>query len=163
MDWMRMWLTASVLTLVALAVCGAGGFVYGASRWQRKTKDLRARLEAARMPITPATFDAREIEDLPSPVRRYFRAVLRDGQPIVGGVRLSQEGQFRQSDREDGWRPFKAIQVFSTRPPGFDWDARIRMAPGITAFVHDAYVAAEVMLHAAFAPASLRFAAASEV
>lgn len=100
------------------------------------------------MPITPATYDAREIEDLPPPVRRYFRAVLQDGQPIVGGVRLSQEGQFRRSDSEDRWRPFKATQVFTTRPPGFDWDARIRMAPGVTAFVHDAYVAGEGMLHA---------------
>lgn len=143
-----MWLTTIVLTLVALAVCGAGAFVYGASRWQRKTKDVRARLEAARMPITPATYDAREIENLPSPVRRYFRVVLRDGQAIVGGVRLSQEGQFRQKDREDGWLAFKATQVFTTRPPGFDWDARIRMAPGMTAFVRDAYVAAEGILHA---------------
>jgi hypothetical protein len=55
--------------------------------------------------IAPATYDAREIEDLPAPVRRYFRAVLRDGQPIVSGARLSQEGEFRQGDREDGWRP----------------------------------------------------------
>jgi hypothetical protein len=125
-----------------------GAFVYGASRWQGKTKDLRAKLAAARMPITPATSDAREIEDLPPPVRRYFRAVLQDGHPIVGGVRLSQEGQFRQSDGEDGWRPFRATQVITTRPPGFDWDARIRMAPSVTAFVHDAYVAGEGMLHA---------------
>lgn len=143
-----MWLTTIVLILVALAVCVAGAFVFGASRWQAKTKDLRARLKAARTPITPVTYDAREIENLLPPVRRYFRAVLQDGQPIVVGMRLSQEGQFRQSDDEDGWRPFKATQVFTTRPPGFDWDARIRMAPGLTAFVHDAYAAGEGMLHA---------------
>ena len=143
-----MWLTTIVLILVALAVCVAGAFVYGASRWQGKTRELRAKLAAARIPITRAPYDVREIEVLPPPVHRYFRAVLQDGQPIVGGVRLSQEGQFRQGDGEDGWRPFKATQVFTTRPPGFDWDARIRMAPGVTAFVHDAYAAGEGMLHA---------------
>ena len=100
------------------------------------------------MPIRPAKYDAREISDLPPPVRRYFRAVLQDGQPIVSGVRLSQDGQFRQSEREDGWRPFKANQMFTTRPPGFDWDARIRMSPGLTMFVHDAYAAGEGILHA---------------
>lgn len=143
-----MWLTTIVLILVTLAICVAGALVYGASRWQGRTKVLRERLEAARMPVTPATYDAREIVDLPPPVRRYFLAVLQDGQPIVVVVRLSQDGQCRQSDREDGWRPFKANQVFTTRPPGFDWNARIRMAPGVTMFVHDAYAAGEGILHA---------------
>lgn len=36
-----------------------------------------------------------------------------------------------------------------TRRPGFDRDAPIRMAPGVTVFVRDAYVAGEGMLHAA--------------
>jgi hypothetical protein len=134
--------------LAALAGCVAGVFVYGVWRWKRETKYLRARLEAARLPIVPATYDAREIESLPPAVRRYFRAVLQDGQPIVAGVRLSQDGQFRQNEQEDAWRPFKATQVFTTRPPGFDWDARIRMVPGMTAFVHDAYVAGDGLLHA---------------
>ena len=67
---------------------------------------------------------------------------------MVRGVRLLQEGQFRQSNEKDGWRPFKATQVFTTQPPGFDWDARIRIAPGAIAFVHDAYVAGEGLLHA---------------
>jgi hypothetical protein len=38
--------------------------------------------------------------------------------------------------------------VFTARPAGFDWDARIRMFPGMTVFVHDAYVTGEGFLHA---------------
>ena len=110
-----------------------------AARWRGRTADIRSRMLAARLPITPATYDAAEVADLPPPVRRYFRAVLKDGQPIVCGVRLSQEGQFRMGDAASAWRPFKATQVFTTRPPGFDWDARIRMAPGLPAYVHDTY------------------------
>jgi len=144
-----MWLATIVLIVLVLAVCVAGALVYGALRWQGTTKDFRAKLEAARLPIAPTTYDPREIEGLPPPVRRYFRTVLQDGQPIVVGVRLSQEGQFRQSDAEDSWRSFKATQVFTTRPPGFDWDARIRTAPAVHVFVHDAYAAGAGILHAA--------------
>jgi hypothetical protein len=35
-----------------------------------------------------------------------------------------------------------------TQRPGFDWDARIAMMPGVTACVHDAYVAGEGLLRA---------------
>ena len=51
-------------------------------------------------------------------------------------------------ESEDSWSPFTSTQITTTQPPGFDWDARIRMAPGVTAFVHDAYVVGEGMLHA---------------
>jgi hypothetical protein len=36
-----------------------------------------------------------------------------------------------------------------TRRPGFDWDGRVAMMPGLTVRVHDAYVAGEGILHAA--------------
>jgi hypothetical protein len=136
------------LILIAVAACLAGTVAFGAVRWRRGTRHLRAELEAARTPAAPVTYDEREIEGLPTPVRRYFQAVLRNGQRIASGARLSQEGEFLMRETKDGWRPFTADQVFTTRPPGFDWDARIRMAPGVNAFVHDAYVAGAGTLHA---------------
>jgi hypothetical protein len=36
-----------------------------------------------------------------------------------------------------------------TRPPGFDWDGRIDLFPGLPARVHDAYIAGEGLLQAA--------------
>jgi hypothetical protein len=143
------WLTVTVLLLVVFAIGVAGALVYGASRWQDQTKDYRTKLEAVRLPPTSATYDARDIEGLPPPVRRYFHAVLQDGQPIVTAVKLSQAGQFRLDGANDGWRPFKATQAITTHPPSFDWDARIRMAPGIHVFVRDAYTAGVGRLHAA--------------
>jgi hypothetical protein len=35
-----------------------------------------------------------------------------------------------------------------TQHPGFDWDARIQMVPGLKAFVHDTYLLGEGNLHA---------------
>lgn len=139
-------LTIIALIIVAFAVAAA--LAAGASRWQGKTNDFRAKLEAARLPAVPASYHARETEGLPLPVRRYFRAVLRDGQPMIAGVRVSQQGRLRQGEAEDSWRPFEATQVVTTRPPAFDWDARMKMAPGIKVYVRDAYAAGAGILHA---------------
>jgi hypothetical protein len=83
------------------------------------------------------------LEPLPPPVVRYFRRVLRDRQPAIRVARLLQRGQFRSKESVDpaaGWRPFTATQVFSADPPGFVWDARIRMAPFMDVQVRDACV-----------------------
>lgn len=143
-----MWLKAALLIVVALLVVVAGVIAYGSSRWKIGTNELRAKLEAARLLISPVTYDAREIENLPPPVRRYFHAVLKDGQPVVSAARLTHEGQFNMGETQAKWSRFTSSQVVITRRPGFDWDGRIAMAPGLNVFVHDAYVAGEGILHA---------------
>ncbi len=144
-----MWLKTIALIIVALVVCFILAAIYGSFRWQSGTDKLRARLDAGRQPIMPAAYDAREIEGLPAPVQRYFRAVLKDGQPMIAAVKLAHAGQFSLGETEPKWVPFTSHQAVVTRRPGFDWDARIRMAPGIYTFVHDAYAAGEGILHAA--------------
>ena len=49
------------------------------------------------------------------------------------------------------WLPFASTQRIVVRRPGFVWNARIRMAPGVSAHVYDAYVAGEGMLAAKLA------------
>ena len=133
---------------------------YGARRWSAGTRDLRARLDAARVPIRPLVVDLRELDGLPAPVQRYFRAVLQEGQPMVAGVRLQHRGTFNASETAEQWKPFTSDQKVVTRRPGFDWDARIVMMPGLSVRVHDAFVAGEGILHASlfglFTMANLR-------
>jgi hypothetical protein len=142
-------LKAILLILLVLTVAIVVAIVYGVSRWHVGTKALRAQLRATRVPITPATYAPRELEGLPPPVQRYFRAVLTEGQPIVAAVRVAHAGQFNMSETHAKWRAFTSDQLVITRRLGFDWDACIRMAPGMHVFVHDAYVAGEGILHAA--------------
>ena len=59
---------------------------------------------------------------------------------MIRAVELVTEGEFQTGTTDAGWRPFTASQRFSTRPPGFVWDARIQMAPFSTVYVRDAYV-----------------------
>lgn len=144
-----MWAKAIVLIILAFVVAMVGIIAFGSYRWELGTKTLRTNLEAARLPIQPLKFDAREIADLPEPVQRYFRAVLKDGQPLIAAARISHQGTFNMSETGEKWSPFTSTQLVITQRPGFDWDGRIAMIPGINAFVHDAYVSGEGILHAA--------------
>jgi hypothetical protein len=144
-----MWLNVLVIVVLVLAGTLGGALVYGAYRWQAGTRDLRARLEAARVPVQPQIVHFRELDDLPAPVQRYFRKVLKDGQPMVAGVNVRHSGTFNMGETTDQWKPFTSEQSVLTQRPGFDWNARIAMIPGLPVLVHDAYVAGEGILHAA--------------
>lgn len=156
------WIKGIVIVLALLALLYAALLAWGASRWRADTATLQQRLEAARVPPAPARYDAaRELEGLPPPVQRFFRAVLTDGQPIVAALRIEHRGSFNlAAEGADQWRPFTSTQQVVTRRPGFVWDGRVRMLPGVTVNVHDAYVAGEGVLRPAvlglFALADLR-------
>ncbi|MFL5576704.1 MAG: DUF6544 family protein, partial [Gemmatimonadaceae bacterium] len=74
--------------------------------------------------------------------RRYFELALTPGQPLVRRARIEWAGEFHA--RPDGpWSPFTAVQHFSVRPPGFVWDADIRMARLLPTRVRDGYLRGE--------------------
>lgn len=144
--------TVVVLCLLAIAafvLCG-----YGARRWSGSLQPLTRRLEAARVGGQaqvqfPTRYDVREIEGLPVPVQRYFRAVLRDGQPLIAAVTLDIKGTINLSPTGAQWKRFTSCQRVVTRRPGFVWDARVAMFPGVPVRVVDSYVAGQGLLHAA--------------
>ena len=135
-------------TLAGLVLLAGLAIAYGILHWNGTTRGLVARLDQARMLHQPAAYDERELEGLPPPVQRYFRAVLRPGQPMIAAARVTHEGTFNMSDGAPRWAPFTSSQRVVTRRPGFVWDARIAMIPGVRVRVHDAYVAGEGILHA---------------
>ena len=140
------WLGLVVATLTVLVV---GLMTYGSWRWKEGSTALLARLEAARVPHAVTRYDARELLGLPAPVQRYFRAALTDGQAIVTAVSIRHAGTFNMSATAEQWKPFTSQQRVITRRPGFDWDARVMMFPGVPVHVHDAYIAGAGLLHGA--------------
>ena len=130
--------------IAVVAVC-----VYGETRWKSGTRALRDRLDESRVPIEPAVFDSAELEGLPAPVQRYFRAALRDGQPFVAALSVAHTGTFNIGEAVDRWGPFTSTQRVVIRRAGFVWDGCVSMMPGLRVRVHDAYVAGEGILHAA--------------
>lgn len=112
-------------------------------RWARDVDKRLAALEAATPATRPQRFDDDELTALPPVVRRYLSQALNQNQPLVRRLYLEQTGSFNRSSTPmaEQWEPFTARQRVATKRPGFVWDAAIRMAPGITVRVVDAYVA----------------------
>jgi hypothetical protein len=137
----------AVLALAAMLVLRA----FGRARWTGLTRELETRLLASRQTPRVARYHAAELEGLPAPVQRFFRAVLSDGQPIVTGATLRHAGRFNLGETTDRWVPFTSQQRVVTQRPGFVWDARMPMAPGLVVHVHDAYVDGQGLLRPAIA------------
>jgi hypothetical protein len=142
------WFTWLVLIAAVLVIAAVGLTTVGSMRWGEATQSLTAHLETGRMPPSHARYDASELERLPVPVQRYFRAVLTEGQPIVTAATIQMTGTFNLSATGEQWRPFTSRQRVTTRRPGFVWDARIAMLPGLTVRVVDSYVVGNGLLRA---------------
>lgn len=143
-NWAGLVAAVSAATLAAL-------WAWGRSRWDGLTRDLESRLLAAQRAPPVSRYREAELDGLPPPVQRYFRAVLRDGQPIVTGATMRHAGRFNLGETADRWVPFTSRQRVVTQRPGFVWDARMPMAPGLVVHVHDAYVDGQGLLRPAIA------------
>jgi hypothetical protein len=133
------------MALVVLVVVLIGLRAVGAARWAEMIRTHSTQLESGRLGArdrlpSPARFDVRELEGLPAPVQRYFRAVLADGQPIIAAATLEITGTMNMSATGEQWKPFISRQRVVTRRPGFLWDARVVMFPGLPAHVEDSYI-----------------------
>jgi hypothetical protein len=155
MNWVS-WLAVVVGTLVILAVALR---LLGENRWADLMRahigqlDSTRSLEPERLPA-PLRFDARELAGLPAPVQRYFRAALKDGQPIIAAATIDMAGTINMSATGEQWKLFTSTQravnsVTGTQPrlrPGFLWNATVTMFPGVVARVEDSYIAGQGQL-----------------
>jgi hypothetical protein len=115
----------TVIVLVLAAVLSAA-LLYRAHYWNAATSKLHSRLDAARVPIRPQVVNFRDIETLPAPVQRYFHTVLRDGQPMIAGIRVQHRGTINIGETNDQWRRFTSDQKVVTRRPC----SRVRASAG---------------------------------
>jgi hypothetical protein len=136
-----------MLVVGTLLAAGGGVILAGALRWQERTAQHVGRLRTTSSAGAPISFA--EVDTLPTPVQRYLRTVVRDGAASIARARLTQRGTFLLRPERNRWTPFSAIQHVATVPPGFVWDARIRMAPGITVRVRDGLVDGSGSMHGA--------------
>lgn len=144
------WLLWSGAVVGMLLITTIGLRVVGTRRWAGLVRSHLGELESHRVDghsrvdaTTPlrTRFDVRELAGLPAPVKRYFRAALRDGQPLIAAVAIDMAGSMNLSTTGAQWKPFTSQQRVVTRRPGFLWDARVVMVPGLPAHVEDSYIA----------------------
>jgi len=117
-------------------------------RLKKSTRQLFLELNAHADTSYGRTFNSQDLNGLPAPVQRYLKNAIPEGQPHINFVELKQIGSFRMNEDSEKWQPLKATQHFTTNPPGFVWDAKIKMAPLITARVLDMYKQATGILKA---------------
>jgi hypothetical protein len=142
------WVNSAAIALIVLVVCAVAALGIGKLRWESDSQEIDRRLVDARSANAARPYVYEDTRGLPDPVRRYFRAVLKEGQPAVAAARLSHNGYFNMDDGRDRWKRFTSTQLIVTRRPGFHWTARISMAPGLHAYVRDGYIAEKGILHA---------------
>ena len=94
----------------------------------------RRRPRAARGRSTRASSRA-----CPRPCAGTCRSPCAAGSPSSSRRASRRRASSSSTRRRSAGRPFTADQLVTVRPPGFDWDARIRMLPGLSVFVRDAY------------------------
>jgi Family of unknown function (DUF6920) len=138
-----------VLGGLALAVAGFVAAVwFGSFRWNDQTAQRVQQLIQSIPPTEGEKVSFENFDRLPVPVARYFRRTLKEGRPLIRSARVIEEGEFRARNADDGWGPFIATQFISAAPPGFVWDARIRMVPMMTVRVRDAYISGQGSMQA---------------
>jgi len=137
--WFRVLLFALGLVVIGLV----GVLIVNKVRLDRANAELVEELLVEANLDTEKVFKKEDLDGLPEPVGRYLATVLTEGQPYVRRVRLRQSGEFRTGDAADSWKPFTAMQHFTTDPPGFVWDAKIEMVPLVSVRVVDMYKSGE--------------------
>jgi hypothetical protein len=146
---MKHWPPINVALLASIAGGVAAAISVADFRWNRETARGVARLHEQQIDAKAAPFSRDDLAGLPDPVMRYFEFALTPGQSVVRTARLRQTGEFAM--RPDSWSPFTAVEYVSVGPPGFLWDARIRMAAVMPFYVRDGYVAAEGAMYGTLA------------
>jgi len=125
-----------VLLLVALAVA----LVAAAGRrfHHRIDDEARAMLSAARSSAA-GVVEAKDLDTLPAPVRRWLTASGVVGHARAATIRLKQRGEFRTAP-DKPWMPVIAEQYYSVDPPGFVWSVNARMMHVLPIAGRDRYV-----------------------
>ncbi len=81
-------------------------------------------------------FNLYQLDGLPEPVQRYFKHVLKIGQPYINHVSLTHGGQFKMG-LDKNWMDIEGEQYFTTPKPGFIWKGTTRMFTAFDSYIND--------------------------
>jgi len=135
-----------IVLLILLVVTVTAALVYGRVMWEKQANIFRQKLNAGNKRIR-SRISFEDLSELPNPVQKYFKLVLKDGAPTINKVSISQKGGFRAKPDSKSWSGMSAVQIVTTDRRGFVWDARIKMATLSTTRVLDSYINGKGRMH----------------
>jgi hypothetical protein len=128
-----------VIFLFLLGTIFIAVLIYGRSQWDKQVNDFLQKLSASNKRIR-SRISFEDLSELPKPVQRYFKLVIKDGAPSINKASITQKGGFRAKPDAESWSKMNALQTFISDRRGFIWDAKIKMAPLTAARVLDSYI-----------------------
>ena len=77
-----------------------------------------------------------QLVGLPEPVQRYFKHVLKEGQPYISYARITHDGSFK-TGLDKGWIKINGEQYATTGRPGFIWKGVTSMFTARDMYIKD--------------------------
>lgn len=91
-------------------------------KFRQEVKELFAQSKD----ISDKIYHQNQLADLPEPVQRYFKHILKDSQPYISYARIKHDGQFKMGFDKD-WVNITGEQYATTEKPGFIWKGKTSM------------------------------------
>jgi len=120
------------LIIVLLIIILIAGKINSSNQFSKQVNELFAQSKN----ISEKTFRLDQIIDLPEPVQRYFKHVLKEGQSYVSYVRLTHDGEFKMG-LDKKWTKIKGEQYFTTEKPGYIWKGTTSLATACDLYMSD--------------------------
>jgi hypothetical protein len=121
-------LIISGILLITLVI----GRVNLSSKFHHQVKELFSQSKN----IEGKTFTYSQLIGLPEPVQRYFKLVLKEGQPYISYARITHGGQFKTGLDKD-WININGEQYATTEKPGFIWKGSTTMFTARDMYIKD--------------------------
>lgn len=120
-------MTYILIFIAIVAIIFLAGKINLFIRFNKQVKDLFAQSTD----ISKQKFSYQQLAGLPEPVQRYFKHVLKEGQPCISYVRLKHNGKFKTGLKRD-WVNITGEQYFTTGKPGLSGKVQPQcLSPGI--------------------------------
>lgn len=121
-----------LIPIAIIAITLLAGKINLSIKFNKQVKELFSQSKN----ISNQKFSYRQLEGLPEPVQRYFKHVLKNGQPYISYIRLKHDGQFKTDLKKD-WVNISGEQYFTTQKPGFIWKGTTSMFVARDSFISD--------------------------
>ena len=125
-----MLITVAIVGLILLIIII--GRINLSVKFDREVKELFAQSKN----ISDRIYHEEQLNNLPEPVQRYFRHILKEGQPYISYARIKHDGQFK-TDLEKGWINITGEQYATTGKPGFIWKGTTSMFVARDMYISD--------------------------